>query len=135
MAFAKKLTARGVDGSYIRPVAWRIDDNTQELSVLFALYVDRAHSDRCKPSVPQGQRDRPLLDVVAKLRVYGDRYEAAFGQAARVAAAQAGVDIDAMIYDAAKAACQDRKRTGVEDPQAHVISDFGGDVFADARAV
>lgn len=131
MAFQKSINTRGTVGSYIRPVAFRLDDNTRELSVLFALFVDKAHSDRCKPSVPAGQRDQALIDVVAKLRVSGDRYDAAFGKAVR----DAGVGIDAMIYDAAKAVSKDRRARTHDDPEAHVISDFGADLFADAKNV
>jgi len=133
MAFSKSLTARGVAAGYIRPVAWRMDDNTRELSVLFDLFIDRAHSDRCKPGA--ANRDRPLVETIAKLRVYGDSYETAFGSEARKAAAEAGVDVVAMIYDAAKTISRARRATGHDDPEAHVISDFGADVFADAANV
>lgn len=132
MAFIKQINVRGAQGSYMRPVAWRMDDNARELSVLFALYVDKAHSDRCKPSVPAEQRDRPLIDVVAKLRVNGERYDAAFGSAARSASALGGADIVAMFYDAAKVVSKDAKRQGRTEAEAHVVSDFGADVFADA---
>lgn len=133
MAFSKPLNTRGTVGGYIRPVAFRLDDNTRELSVLFGLYVDKAHSDRCKPGAEP--RDQALVDVVAKLRVSGERYDAAFGSAARTAAAQGGADIVAMIYDAAKAVSKGRKKSDRDDPEAQVISDFGPDVFADARTV
>jgi hypothetical protein len=132
MAFAQPINTRGVTGGYIRPVAWRMDDNARELSALFALYVDKAHSDRCKPSVDPAHRERPLVEIVAKLRVSGERYEQAFGSEARVAAAAAGVDIVAMLYDAAQAISREQRRTGREDPEAHVICDHGGDIFAGA---
>jgi len=135
MAFEKRIVTRGAAAGYIRAIAWRMDDTTQELSALFALFVDQAHSDRCKASVPLAQRDRALVDVCAKLRVSGERYEAAFGSAARTAAAAGGADIVAMIYDAAKAVSREQRAAGREDPNAHVISDFGGDLFAEARAV
>lgn len=135
MAFEKTITTRGAAGSYIRPVAWRMDDNAREMSVLFALFVDQEHSDRSKPGVPRETRDRPLVEIVAKLRVSGQAYEDAFGSVARKAAADGGADLVAMIYDAAKAVSIERQREGVENPEAQIVSDFGGDLFADARNV
>lgn len=132
MAFTKTLKARGTEGSYMRPVAWRMDDNAQEASVLFALFVDREHSDRCKATVPMAEREQPLLDTVAKLRVAGHRYEELFGAQPRKAAAQRSVDVVGLFYDAAKTVCERRRIVGKDDPHAHVISDFGGDLFADA---
>ena len=136
MAFSKPITTRGSQGSYLRVVAYRMDDNEQELSATFNLYVDKDHSDRCKPSVPPEQRDRPLVESVAYLRVYGSAYADMFGGVAMTEAAQkGGIDIRAAIYDCAKSVCQGRKKKGIDDPFSHVISDFGPDVFADAKAV
>lgn len=135
MAFSKPITVRGVEGSYMRPVAWRADDNTRELSVTFALFVDKAHSDRCKPDVPPALRDRPLLDTVAKLRVSGDQYEAVFGATALAAAAELGIDMRAAVYSTAKAVAQTRRTQGRDEEGAYLVSDFGGDLFADARNV
>jgi hypothetical protein len=130
MAFQKQITTRGTSGNYIRAVAWRMDDNTHEASILFGLYIDKAHSDRCRAG-----EDRALLDVVAKLRVRSAKYDAAFGGAARKGAAQVGKDVVALFYEQAKAVSIDRKGKPHDDREAQVISDFGGDVFADATEV
>jgi hypothetical protein len=135
MAFQKQLRKYGVSASYLRPTAWRFDDNTQEFSAIFSLFVDKAHSDRTKPTVAAGERDGALLPVAAKLRATGAAYEQAFGAAARKAAAREGKDVVALIYEQAKAASTAARQNGRLGNGVTVISDFGHDLFADAESV
>lgn len=131
MAFQKQLHRHGVSASYLRPTAFRFDDNTQELSAIFSLFIDKAHSDRSKPTVAANERDSALVPVAVKFRATGAAYEAAFGSSARK-----GKDIVALIYQQAKAASTAaRTNARTLSSGAAVISDFGADVFSDAENV
>ncbi len=131
MAFQKQLYRHGVSASYLRPTAIRFDDNTQELSAIFSLFIDKSHSDRSKPTVAANERDSALVPVAAKFRATGQAYESAFGSSARK-----GKDIVALIYQEAKAASAAAKANARPiSAGAVVISDFGPDVFADAESV
>jgi len=132
MAFSKKLTVRGAEGNYLRLVAYRWDANAREASAHFALFVDRGHSERSKPGT--AHREQPLHELVAKVRIYGEAFERYLGTTSLADGAQsAGTDILAHIYAAAKDASIAARKTGKSDPDIHVISDFGSDLFADAK--
>lgn len=129
MAFIKPITTRGVDASYIKLTAYRWDTLAREASALFALFVDRDHCERCK----RGE-DQPLLPIVAKLRLAGAEFDTYVGnETLAESAANAGTDAVAHLYAAAKAvSLASRKVEGMQP--THVVSDFGSDIFADARA-
>jgi len=136
MAYNKRVQTRGVEASYFRLIAFRWDAQTREASALFSLYVDKAHSDRSKPSVPAAERDRPLIDIAAKLRVSGDAFDQYLSpEALQQGAANVGSDIVAHLYAAAKDASKLKVDESVTNPQLHIVSDFGHDLFATARAV
>jgi hypothetical protein len=136
MAFTKKVSARGVEAAYFKIIGFRWDVQEREASALFALYVDKAHADRSKPTVPAARRDRPLIDIAAKLRLYGDAFDQYLGPDVMAdGVATAGTDVLAHLYAAAKDASKAVKPKDGRDPIMHIVSDFGADVFADARAV
>lgn len=119
MAFIKTVKTRGIEAKYFRPVAFRWDANAREASIIFGLFVDRSHSDQCKPTVQAEIRDRPVMEVAAKLRLAGEKFDQYLSPEVLSAGAEnAGTNIMDHIYAAAKA-----------EP---LISDFGAKVFLDA---
>lgn len=136
MAFSKRISTRGTEGTYIRLGAFRWDPAAREASALFSLFTNKQHAERAKPNVPATEREKPLVDIVAKVRIMGDAFDRYLGpEALAIGAAEAGTDILAHFYLAAKEASQLWKTTGMTDPEIHVVSDFGGDLFADAKTV
>jgi hypothetical protein len=133
MAFSKSITTRGTSGSYLRIVGLRWDPQAREASALFALYVNKAHSDASKPTVPTAERQQPLVEIAAKLRLTGAAFDEYVGPDALASgASHAGTDLLAHLYTAAKEASKERARTGKLNPELQVISDYGADLFAAA---
>ena len=123
MAFQKIIALpTGVSGSYSRITNFYWDRNAREASAHFALYLNQATSVTGQPLVP----------LIAKLRLYGARFDEYLGATALAASDH---DVIAQLYLAARAACITYEQTGERDPLAMVICDYGSDVFADAISV
>jgi hypothetical protein len=130
MAFSKNITARGAQGGYLKLVAYRWDAIAREASATFALYVNKAHADRC---LVAGSNERALVETAAKLRLSGDGFDEYLAAAALRSNAQSnGGDVVGRLYQAAKEASRRRVMAGRSDPGLVVVSDFGADLFAAA---
>lgn len=129
MALKKTIALpTGVSGTYFRLVGFRWDRDQREASAQFALFKDAA------TAATKGAR--PLVPIAAKLRLYREAFDAYLSPAALNAARK---DVVAQLYQAARETSQAyEERAAVDpkratDPRAHVISDFGKGVFADAQ--
>lgn len=122
MAFIKSINLpTGVQGEYWRVVSFKWERGLRELSAHFALFKDAAVA-------ASGQ---PIIPIAAKLRLYGEAFDAYLSPAAL---AEADVDVVGQLYKAARDVCQAyvEGTPPTTDVQAHVVCDFGKGVFADA---
>jgi hypothetical protein len=121
MALIKSIALpTGVTAEYFRLVGFRWDRNAREASAQFALYKDAA-------TAAAGQ---PLVPVAAKLRLERLSFDEYLSPSALSAADD---DVVAQLYNAAKDACDEFADNEVMNPAAHVVSDLGQGVFADAQ--
>lgn len=106
MALSKTINLpSGVSGNYIRLTSYRWDRTTREASAMFSLYLDASKGADLGA--------QPLVPIVSKLRLVGDKFDHYLGPAALELS-----DVLAQLYLAAKV-----------EPG---ISDYGADVLADA---
>lgn len=120
MALVKSVSLpSGITAEYFRIVAFRWDRNTREAAAAFALFKDAA-------TAVSGQ---PVSPGVAKLKLYGDKFDEYLSLAALAAASS---DVVSQLYTAAKAVSFAYSISETTDPLAHVVCDMGKDIFADA---
>lgn len=123
MAFQKSISLpTGVTADYFRISTFSWDRNSREAQAYFALYLNAQ-------TAATGQA---LVPIIAKLRLYGARFDQYLGTAALHSSDN---DILAQLYLAARAACVTYEAQGSADPEAIVICDYGKDIFANAQDV
>jgi hypothetical protein len=123
MALEKTINLpSGVSGNYHRMVAFTWERGTRQASAHFALYKDAA-------TAIAGE---PLRPIVAKLRLSGEKFDE-YLSAAALAAADG--DVVAQLYLAARAVSAAYAAEPATEMAAHMVSDFGRDVYADAEDV
>lgn len=122
MALTKTINLpSGITGNYHRVSSFRWDRNAKEASITFSLHLNSAAAELDRA---------PLLPLVAKFRITGDKFEEFLGNSVLTASQD---DIITAIYKAAVLVCS-AKRANPNAPTvgAHLISDFGADLYADA---
>lgn len=120
MAFQKSISLpNGVTADYFRITTFSWDRNAREASAYFALFLNSQVA----------QSGQALVPIIAKLRLYGARFDEYLGTAALETSSN---DVIAQLYAAARAACVIYETQGATDPEAIVICDYGKGIFANA---